>query len=175
MSYGFGLPIGFRIGDLLALISAIIYSFYIIMVDILAKKVNAGALMFFVFIITGIISLPMAIIIDGNAFSLSYDFLSNLGFNTYYNMGFLIVLGTIIPYVFMGMGQRVIDAQTASLIYILEPLFAMVIAIIFFNEAPVITKFIGGGIILMALFIGVKEPKQKNDGGNLSNQKSQNS
>ncbi len=157
MSYGFSIPKAVRLGDGLALISAVVYAFYIVLVDILAKRgVNPGAMMFFVFFVTGIISLPMAFIIDGETFLPTFEHLSKLSFGTYFNMGFLILLGTIIPYIFMGIGQKVVDAQTSSLIYILEPVFAMFIAILFFNEIPNWMKFVGGGIILIAQFIGIK-------------------
>jgi drug/metabolite transporter (DMT)-like permease len=75
-------------------------------------------------------------------------------------MGFLIVMGTIVPYVLMGTGQRVTDAQTASMIYILEPVFAMMIALLFFGEIPVEMKFVGGAIIILAQFIGIRQSKR---------------
>jgi drug/metabolite transporter (DMT)-like permease len=159
MSYGLSIPEEFRLGDILALLSAIAYAFYIILVDILSKKVNAGALMFFVFIVTGVVSLPISIAIDGNIFVSSLKTLATLDFSVYFNMGFLIIMGTIIPYILMGVGQKRVDAQRASLIYILEPVFAMFIAVLFFSEAVFIVKIIGGGLIFIAQIIGIKQPK----------------
>ncbi len=160
MSYGFSLPDKVIAGDVLALISALAYAFYIILVDILSKHVNAGALMFFVFLVTTLISLPLAFILDASQSPFNVEFLSMLSPETYFNMGFLIIMGTIVPYVLMGTGQRVTDAQTASMIYILEPVFAMTIALLFFGEVPVLMKFVGGVIIVGAQFIGIRQPKE---------------
>jgi drug/metabolite transporter (DMT)-like permease len=160
MSYGFSLPKRVIAGDMIALLSALAYAFYIILVDILSKKLNAGVLMFFVFLVTGIISIPLAFILDGGHSPFTLEALSQLSPATYFNMGFLIFMGTIIPYVFMGIGQRVTDASTASMIYILEPVFAMMIALLFFGEEPMMVKFIGGGIIMIAQFIGIRKGKQ---------------
>lgn len=160
MSYGFSLPDKVISGDVLALISALAYAFYIILVDILSKRVNAGALMFFVFLVTTLISLPLAFIFDGGQSPFGVEALSSISPATYFNMGFLIVMGTIVPYVLMGTGQRVTDAQTASMIYILEPVFAMMIALLFFGEIPVEMKFVGGAIIILAQFIGIRQSKR---------------
>jgi drug/metabolite transporter (DMT)-like permease len=160
MSYGFSLPKRVIAGDMIALLSALAYAFYIILVDILSKKVNAGVLMFFVFLVTGIISIPLAFILDGRHSLFTLEALSQLSPSTYFNMGFLIFMGTIIPYVFMGIGQRVTDASTASMIYILEPVFAMMIALLFFGEEPIMVKFVGGGIIMIAQFIGIRKGRR---------------
>lgn len=74
-------------------------------------------------------------------------------------MPFLLILrifGTLIPYIFMALGQSVIENQTAFLIYILEPVFAMLISFIFFNEEPLYYKIIGGIIILIAQIVALK-------------------
>lgn len=60
------------------------------------------------------------------------QFLSNIGLNVYFNMFCLVIIGSIIPYILMGIGQSILDAQKAALIYLLEPVFAMIIALIFF-------------------------------------------
>lgn len=161
ISYGFNLPKEIFLGDILVLLSAIVYSFYIILVGILAKKINAGVLMFFVFFVTGLIALPLAFIISGYNFSSVSIFLINISIKSYINMGFLIVLGTIIPYIFMGIGQKLINAQTASLIYILEPVFAMLIAMLFFSELARETKFIGAAIIIIAQLVGIRNFKKQ--------------
>lgn len=160
MSYGIRLPNVLVIGDLLALLSAFVYAVYIILVDILSKRIKAGSLMFFAFLTTTIVAVPLALIFEGN---LNFELFSKTVFTkASFNMLFLAVLGTIVPYVLMGLGQRKTDAQTASLIYILEPVFAVGIAVIFFSE-PIgsVYKFIGAGLILTAQYIGIRKQKQQ--------------
>ena len=156
MAYGFNLPERFVAGDFMALTCAVSFAFYIILMDLLVKKINPGAIMFFAFFLTAIISLPLAMVTES---SLTVETLRNFDFSTYFNMGFLVILGTVVPYVFMGIGQRIVSVQKASLIYILEPLFAMFIAILFFREQPLLIKFVGAAIIIIAQIIGMRQPK----------------
>lgn len=164
LSYGFHLPEKFILGDLLTFFSGLTYAVYIIVVDILSKKTNPVSLMFFVFIVTTIIGLPFAIItsIDTIANLNPLTIAENINSEVIFNMGFLILLGTIIPYILMGVGQKYLDAQRAALIYLLEPVFGTIIAVLFFGEIFMNYKIIGGSIILLTqLFVILETNKVK--------------
>ncbi|MFC1591980.1 DMT family transporter [Thermodesulfobacteriota bacterium] len=152
MSYGFELPRRLVAGDLLALLAALIYSFYIILVGLLSKRYHAGVIMFIAFSITALLCLPLGLAIPQ---ATTPDF-SALGMQTVFNLGFLVVIGTVTPYVLMGVGQRTVDAQTSAMIYILEPVFATLIALFFFAQPISFTKYIGAGIILIAQWIAIR-------------------
>lgn len=156
ISYGFSKPSSLIRGDLLVFLCAIIYSFYIISVDILSKKLNPAVLMFYVFGITAILSLPLAIVVDGFDCVVFGSLYNPSLRNAYLHMSYLIVFGSIIPYILIGIGQRIIDPQRSALIYMLEPVFAMTIAILLFGEDFVWFRIIGGGIILIAQVIGIR-------------------
>jgi len=149
MSFGFALPTQFVPGDTLTLISAMLYGFFIILVGYLSKQIPSAPLMFTVFLITSVVSFCASLF-------LSDDFLSPQFFTQFldpmilFNWGFLIIFGTIISYVFMGLGQKNLDSQTSALIYILEPVFATVIAVFFFGETFFLYKIIGAFLILMS-------------------------
>ena len=76
-----------------------------------------------------------------------------------FQMGFLVLLGSVVPYILIGIGQRAVDATTAALVYSLEPLFAMAIAVVFFTEPLSAMKVIGGAIVLAAQFVGLQRPQ----------------
>ncbi len=60
----------------------------------------------------------------------------------------------------MGLGQKHLDAQKSSLIYLLEPVFATLIAVLFFGEFLLYYKIIGGGIILLTQVLMTLEAKR---------------
>jgi drug/metabolite transporter (DMT)-like permease len=163
MSYGFSFPERFIFGDFITLLCAVTYAFHIILVGIVSKKIKAVPMMFYLFLITGIISLPISFLTTKNSLSIFSNLstiLGSLDIMVYFNMLCLIIIGSIIPYILMGIGQKILDAHKAALVYMLEPVFAMLIAILFFSEAPMVYKFAGGGIILFAQFIGLKEIRE---------------
>ena len=76
-------------------------------------------------------------------------------------MGFLVLLGSVVPYILPGIGQQAVDATTAALVYSLEPLFAMAIAVAFFTEPQSTMKVVGGAIVLLAQFVGLSRRKMR--------------
>ena len=154
MSYGLALPQRFVRGDFLTFLCALVYAVYIVMVDRLAKRVESGTLMFFMFLVTALLALPFQW--HSGAPWLPAAFLHPAPL---FQMGFLVLLGSVVSYILLGIGQRAVDATTAALVYSLEPLFAMAIAVVFFTEPLSAMKIIGGAIVLAAQFVGLQRPK----------------
>ncbi len=152
MSYGFELPRRLIAGDLMALAAAFIYSFYVILVGLLSKRYHSGVVMFITFSVTALLCLPLGFALPQAA----VPGLGVFGNQTIFNLGFLVVIGTVTPYVLMSVGQRTVDAQTSAMIYILEPVFATLIALFFFGQPVGLTKFTGAGIILIAQWIAIR-------------------
>lgn len=68
------------------------------------------------------------------------------------NISLLIVLGilcTALSHTFFIKGMKNINAQTASLIHTLEPVYGIIFAFIFLNEVPSIRTLLGGAVILI--------------------------
>ena len=62
---------------------------------------------------------------------------------------------------FQVLGQRYVSPSTASLLFLLEPVFATVFSILCGLEEPQLHKVVGGGLILLSLFIvSVSEAKR---------------
>ena len=146
-------------GDILTLFCAIFYSFYIIIVGFISKRVEAIYIIFFIFLLTSILSFSVAIF---DVFILKNKFYLNIIVNNInnfdiINMFYLAIFGSIIPYIMMCIGQKRLNAQVAAIIYLLEPVFAAFIAVLFFNELFFQHKFIGAGIILLAQVFVVLE------------------
>ena len=71
---------------------------------------------------------------------------------------FLSIMATVVPYLCMGIGQKDITPTNAAIIYLLEPIFAAIIAMIFIHEKITMMQIIGGIIILSAQFYSVVGP-----------------
>jgi len=149
MSFGFALPKPFRWGESVCFIAAVLYSIYIIMLGGLSRKFHSGVIMSFLFLITAVIAGPTAF------FTCGADFTPFADYRTSLDLVYLALVGTAIPYVFMGVGQRSLDNQTAALIYIFEPVAATMIALLFFGESIPSATWIGAGIILAGQYIAV--------------------
>ena len=147
ISFGFSLPDKFNYGDGLAVISAVLYGFYIVFLEKLVARFSAGTIMFFSFALWGVFSLVTGCF-DGGWASPVFNYISIS------NLIAVSILGSVIPYILMAKGQRVVSAQVATLVYNLEPIFATLLAIIFIGEAITLPKIIGSTIIFGALVLG---------------------
>jgi len=153
MSFGFSAPGAFRAGEGAAAVSALLYAVYIIVLGALSKKFHAGLIMCCVFLFTAIAGAPIAWLVDG------IPLVHFPAMRTCIDLVYLALIGTAIPYVLMGVGQRTLGNQTAAFIYILEPVFATIIALLFFGEAVGAAKWVGAAIILTGQYIAIAGSK----------------
>jgi drug/metabolite transporter (DMT)-like permease len=149
LSFGFSAPGAFRQGESAAFIAALLYAAYIIVIGNLSKKFHAGVIMCCVFLVTTLAACPAAWIFTGAPLTHFPDM------RICVDLVYLALIGTAIPYVLMGVGQRTLDNQTAAFIYILEPVCATIIALLFFNEAVGNAKWLGAAIILAGQYIAI--------------------
>lgn len=149
LSFGFSPPGAFRQGESAAFLAALLYAAYIIVIGSLSRKFHAGVIMCCVFLITAAVACPMALLLNGIP-------LTHVpGLRTCVDLVYLALVGTAIPYVLMGVGQRTLDNQTAAFIYILEPVCATILALLFFGEAVGCAKWLGAAIILAGQYIAI--------------------
>ncbi len=149
MSFGFHSPKPFRRGEAVACVAALLYAGYILLIGSLSRKFHSGVIMCCIFLITALISCPAACASSGISFA------PFAAFRICVDLAYLALIGTAIPYVFMAVGQRTLDNQTAAFIYILEPVFAMLIALLFFGESVSAEKWLGAGIILAGQYLAI--------------------
>ena len=68
----------------------------------------------------------------------------------------IIIIGTVIPYLLTVTGVRELSASTGSVIGMIEPLFAGAIAWWLLNEAFNTTQLIGCAILLFGIYLADK-------------------
>ncbi len=150
LSFGLEVPEKFNKGDFDIFICSLFYAFYIILLENLVKKHSGPVIMFFSFSFTGDFALLASLIFSswpGFTILVEMEFLLNLVA--------LVVLGGLIPYLLMAKGQKVVTAQMAALIYIFEPVFAMILAWPLLHEIPTSIELTGSIVIMAALLNGI--------------------
>ncbi|OFZ26802.1 MAG: hypothetical protein A2381_06585 [Bdellovibrionales bacterium RIFOXYB1_FULL_37_110] len=161
MSFGWALPQQILKGDLYTLLSALIYSYYIVLVTVIAKQgISAQVMMFWNFLITSVLTVMVALFYVHDPW-----ILRPLDYNTILIFLFLSVVATVVPYLCMGLGQKEVTPTKAAIIYLLEPIFAAIIAMLFIHETITLMQLIGAAIILSVQFYSVLGPafiKHKN-------------
>jgi drug/metabolite transporter (DMT)-like permease len=65
-----------------------------------------------------------------------------------------------VRYLLQTVGQFSVKIETASLIMILEPIWTLILSMSFLDEVVEMQKLIGGGVILLSLFIYIKYSKK---------------
>ncbi len=159
ISFGPHLPQSFNVGDGFVFICALIYGYYIVLLEVIAKKFSAPTIMSLTFLVSALLALLAATIWDPSPnFT---ELFGSLKFSA--NLIALSILGGVIPYLLMAQGQRVVTAQLAALIYILEPTFASGLAIIFLGEILLFSQIFGSLIMVVALIIGIRSQVPANN------------
>ncbi len=65
----------------------------------------------------------------------------------------IIIMGTIVPYLFVISGLRLLSASTSSVIGMLEPVFAGVFAWIWLNQSWNGIQLVGAAVVLVGIYI----------------------
>ena len=68
-------------------------------------------------------------------------------------VGWVIVMGTLVPYLLVTTAIKHINASTASIIGMLEPIFAGIFAWITLKETFNLIQLIGGAIVLVGIYL----------------------
>ncbi|MEM1761952.1 MAG: DMT family transporter, partial [Desulfurococcaceae archaeon] len=75
---------------------------------------------------------------------------------------YLALVCSILATFFQVLGQRYVSASTAALIFLLEPVFATQFSVLMGLETVEPYKMVGGGLILLSLYIAtVSEIRQE--------------
>lgn len=151
ISYGFSFPNGFSLGNLFALLSAIGYAYYFILLEKIPKNFSTPTIIFHFFFVMGVMCFISCFFTGGFG---SIEVLSDP--IVYMNIISLAILGGIIPYMLMVIGQKIITPHFAALIYNFEPVFASILACIILNESFHFSAVLGAIAIFTSLTIGVK-------------------
>ena len=139
------------LGDSLIILSALAYTFYFILVKPLMNKYPPMFIMRWIFTLGFFMCLPFS----WNEFQ-SIHFSAFTGFD-FFILFLIIVPGTFLAYVFNIYGIKVLSASVAGAYIYLQPLFAVVIAMIFLKEELLLYKIEAGILIFLGVYLTNKK------------------
>lgn len=143
------------LGDMLVIISTLLYTFYFILVKPLMEKYSTMEVMRWVFTFGFIMILPLG----WNEFT-NIPW-SEYNFNEYLLLFMIVVPGTFLAYIFNAYGIKKLSASTAGNYIYSQPVFAVIIATLFLNESLELYKIIAAIIIFTGVYIANKQVKKE--------------
>ena len=133
-------------GNLFTLICASGYALHIVMVERFIQGKNISQLMFIQSMVGGLLCIPF---LKFNEIGISLDLL--------YPILFLGLLVNFCAFYLQLFGQKFINASTASLLFGLEGVFALLIGVFYVEEVLNITNWLGVLIVLFSIYYVIKE------------------
>jgi len=127
-------------GDLLSIMSAASYSFYIVLLDRLTRKENPSVLTMVQFLMTAALGFALSPILEAPRFEIPGSGLVALGY--------LASLGSVGAIYIMNRFQKDTSPSKAVIIYALEPVFAVLFGFFLIGETLSASDMLGGALIL---------------------------
>lgn len=135
----------FNHGDLLMLICAIAFAFYIVQVSRESGKSDAILVTLIQLIVVSICSFFMAFLSDGIKIPSSTD--------SWTGILFCAIFATTFMYTIQNHYQQYLSTNTTVIILSLEPFFAAITAVIMLSEELTTSIFIGGFLIIFSMIM----------------------
>jgi len=140
----------FNIGDFFTLICAIVFSLYLVYLDIISKKSDYKPLVFLQISVTGVCGILFSLLFTvWEVEKIHFNFSSNLLFAILYTS----VLATVITTTIQTMYQKFVTPSVAGIILSFEPIFAALFAFFMLNEKISNFGLIGCLLIFCGLLI----------------------
>jgi drug/metabolite transporter (DMT)-like permease len=137
----------YLLGDLLIIINAISYTIYFIIVKPLMAEYPPLHVVRWVFTFGFFMILPFG---WNEFFSIRWE---QLAWSHYTAIAFIVIFGTFLAYFFNIYGIRHLGAGTTGAYIYTQPVFASIIAILFFHEQLTSSKLIAAAMIFLGVFM----------------------
>jgi drug/metabolite transporter (DMT)-like permease len=130
-------------GDVLTLVTALAYAFYIVYLGRVASSASALAL-------AGLQHVPMALLAWAWAIP-DLPTLAHVPWQAFAAIAYLALFASALSAVAQTYAQRVVPATVAALIFVLEPVFASLVAMVVLGEVLGVAGWAGGGLVVLAM------------------------
>lgn len=146
-----GEGINVLVGDLLVIINAISYTFYMVLVKPLMKKYPPLQVIRWVFTFGFFMVFPFGI---SDLMEVNW---SSWGVQEFLFIGMIAVAGTFLAYLFNVYGIKILGSSIAGAYIYSQPVFATAIAMIFLKESLVINQVIAAALIFAGVYLANKQ------------------
>lgn len=140
---------GFNFGDFLTIICGIMYALHVVLITHFSKETEEFALLTPQFLTVAILNTGFNIFYESSGSAWRFS-LSALGVAT-----FTAISATIIAIVIQAKYQRVVGSNVSALIFVGEPIFAMILSAIILHERINLVQGIGIIIMMISIILGV--------------------
>lgn len=137
----------YLLGDLLIVVNAISYTIYFIIVKPLMAEYPPLHVVRWVFTFGFFMILPFG---WNEFFSIHWE---SFGWTHYASLAFIVIAGTFLAYFFNIYGIQHLGAGTTGAYIYTQPVFAAIIAIIFFHEKLTTAKLLAAIMIFLGVFL----------------------
>ncbi len=141
------------LGDIFIIINAVSYTIYFILVKPLMLKYNAIVILRWVFTIGLILVLPIGWVEFTQIPWEKYTAID------YTSMGFIVLTGTFLAYLFNLYGIKILGASIAGFYIYTQPVFAALIAMLFLHEELALYKILAAILIFSGVYLANKQIK----------------
>jgi drug/metabolite transporter (DMT)-like permease len=142
-----GQPKDYLTGDLFIILNGISYAIYFIMVKPLMERYTPVQVIRWVFSFGFVMMLPVGWQQFGQIQWQQFHF------NDGWALGFVVLAGTFLAYLFNAYGIRILGPGITSAYIYVQLVFAVSIAVLFFNEHLTLQKILAGMMILGGVFL----------------------
>lgn len=158
-SGGSGLGKNNLIGIMLAVVSIITYSLYLIITRSVAHKYSAVTQMKWIFLFTSIIIVPLGI----KDFSQQVLFTPACNWSGVLDLGFVLLFPTFLGYFFIPFGMKYLRATTVSIYMNLQPIVASIAAIFVGQDSFTWDKPVAAVLVITGAYIVTTSPAKAID------------
>ncbi len=132
-------------GDMLTLLSAASYGIYVVLLNLWSNDEDAAVLTGIQLLITALISFAVSPILEEPFFHSSFTLWGNLLY--------LSLLGSVVAVYIMTRFQTYISPTRAAILYSLEPVFSVILAVLILKEHFSILQFGGACLIITGVLM----------------------
>jgi drug/metabolite transporter (DMT)-like permease len=143
----------YLLGDVLVLLNAISYAAYFILVKPLMQVYTPLQVIRWVFTLGLVFMLPFG---WGEVRAIQWPLFE---FKQYLYLASIVVTGTFLAYLFTGYGIQYLGAGTTGAYIYTQPVFAVLIAALFFSETITWVKVLAAVLIFAGVFLVNRKPK----------------
>ncbi|WP_372588997.1 DMT family transporter [Fervidobacterium pennivorans subsp. shakshaketiis] len=149
---------GYNFGDFLTTICGIMYALHVVLITKFSRQVNEYSLLTPQFFTVALLNTLFNVFYHGNgnkwSFSVTAIFVAT----------FTAITATIVAIIIQAKYQKVVGSNVSALIFVGEPLFAMVLSVLILKEHLTNSQIIGGLLMVASIILGVLNISERQDG-----------